>query len=68
MEEKEPRLYRIEKNCIGCRFCVDICSWDALEGRGRERSSFKIDEKLCPGCGICADCCPVGAIQKVKDE
>ncbi|WP_041313304.1 4Fe-4S binding protein [Heliomicrobium modesticaldum] len=64
MNNKVSQFYRIEKHCIRCGFCLDICSWDALDAPGKGRA-FTIEEDLCPGCGICVDCCPVGAIQKV---
>ncbi|KAB2953311.1 4Fe-4S dicluster domain-containing protein [Heliorestis acidaminivorans] len=63
-ERKEHSFYRIEEDCIGCKFCLNICTWDALDAYGREDKVFQIDGQLCPGCGCCAACCPVAAIRK----
>ncbi|MCW2277534.1 4Fe-4S dicluster domain-containing protein [Heliophilum fasciatum] len=59
------KFYRISDACVGCKFCLDICTWNALEEpvRQGDQEVYVIEEASCPGCGCCAACCPVGAIE-----
>ncbi|MFC1861839.1 ATP-binding protein [Chloroflexota bacterium] len=52
------------EKCIGCKTCVELCSFEAIGMRyypeyGEERSY--IDTEKCMGCGCCVINCPVGA-------
>jgi heterodisulfide reductase subunit A len=54
--------YIDEELCSGCRICVGLCPYSAIEfvslnGRGVSR----VNEALCKGCGTCVAACPSGA-------
>lgn len=49
----------INKNCVGCGVCVDICPVTALR---LNKTKVLIDGAICIDCGICAKKCPVKAI------
>jgi heterodisulfide reductase subunit A len=48
--------------CIGCRTCIDLCAYTAIEFDERRGVSV-VNEALCKGCGSCAGFCPSGAAQ-----
>ena len=58
---KEPIIAEVDENlCSGCRVCVTVCPYGAIEfvdGKAR------VNEMLCEGCGICEASCPVDAIR-----
>jgi Na+-translocating ferredoxin:NAD+ oxidoreductase subunit B len=45
--------------CLGCRQCVRVCPYDALDWDGR-LPHYKDDK--CVSCGLCADVCKPGTI------
>ncbi|BCZ44982.1 hypothetical protein psyc5s11_10490 [Clostridium gelidum] len=49
--------------CDGCGECVDVCDFDAIEGKSGY--IHMIDEFDCTKCGKCIDICPVSAIVKI---
>ncbi len=53
-----------EAQCGGCRVCIDICPYKAIERIELEdgRMVARVNEALCKGCGTCAGGCPAGAI------
>ena len=51
------------RNCAGCKLCIDICSYDAIEF-DEENKIVKVNEILCQGCGSCAAICPSGVSQQ----
>jgi MinD superfamily P-loop ATPase len=54
----------VDKNkCMGCRKCVDICYFKALEFKD---NIPKVSEFGCEGCGACELICPVNAIKLEK--
>lgn len=59
--EKEPIIAEVDRDrCNGCRVCVTVCPYGAIEiAEGKAR----VNEVLCEGCGACTASCPVGAIQ-----
>jgi len=59
--EKEPIIAEVDRDrCNGCRVCVTVCPYGAIEiTEGKAR----VNEILCEGCGACTASCPVGAIQ-----
>ncbi|WP_461208659.1 FAD-dependent oxidoreductase [Desulfocurvus sp. DL9XJH121] len=48
--------------CIGCKACIGLCAYSAIEFDERRRVSV-INEAMCKGCGSCAGHCPSGAAQ-----
>ncbi len=52
----------MEDFCMGCRTCMDICSYGAITFDG-ELSVCVVNEAICRGCGNCAGSCPSGAIR-----
>ncbi len=48
--------------CAGCRTCIELCPYTAIEYNAR-RSVSVVNEALCKGCGSCAGFCPSGAAQ-----
>jgi heterodisulfide reductase subunit A len=59
--ERDPLVAEVDRDkCNGCRVCVTVCPYGAVEiVEGRAR----VNEVVCEGCGACAASCPVGAIQ-----
>ncbi|HPS21157.1 MAG TPA: 4Fe-4S binding protein [Candidatus Omnitrophota bacterium] len=63
-----PNFFRSEyiaqldrNNCIGCKACMKVCLFKALE-YDTENKKVKIDQKKCYGCGICRSVCKKNAI------
>jgi heterodisulfide reductase subunit A len=48
--------------CAGCRTCIELCPYTAIEYNARMGVSV-VNEALCKGCGSCAGFCPSGAAQ-----
>lgn len=46
--------------CAGCRGCIKLCPYSAIEFDERRGVSV-VNEALCKGCGSCAGFCPSGA-------
>ena len=49
--------------CAGCRICIDICPYDAIDFDEEKRIAV-VNEILCQGCGACATACPGGVSQQ----
>ena len=59
--EKEPIIAEVDRDrCNGCRVCVTICPYNAIE---ITNGKAHVNEVLCEGCGMCTAACPVEAIQ-----
>ncbi len=46
--------------CAGCRTCIGLCAYSAIEFNER-RGISEVNEAVCKGCGSCAAFCPSGA-------
>ncbi|MCB2226103.1 MAG: FAD-dependent oxidoreductase [Desulfarculaceae bacterium] len=52
-----------EDACMGCRACLEACSYDAIEMRKTKGGpKAVVNPVLCKGDGLCNACCPTGAI------
>ena len=63
-EVERAHLYQAEidsKRCSACGRCKDVCSYFAVEVRGKV---YSITDR-CDGCGLCREVCPRGAIALV---
>lgn len=47
--------------CTGCGNCVDVCDYDAIDGKAK--FIHMIDKKMCEKCGACVDACGEGAVK-----
>ena len=60
--ELEPLTAKIDTDlCSGCRVCVDLCAYKALQVNANDQT-VAVEPTLCRGCGLCAAACPAGAI------
>lgn len=60
--ERNNFYYKIDKNCIGCKACINNTGCPALY---QESGKVFIDDVICNGCGLCQNFCPKAAIVKV---
>ena len=52
-----------EKKCMGCRACVSVCTYGAIEMRKTGRGDKAVvNPVICKGDGLCNAVCPTGAI------
>lgn len=68
--EIEPiTIYVNDKKCSGCKICISMCPYSAIEFDETNKRS-KIIDALCKGCGTCAATCPSGSMtaQGFSDE
>jgi heterodisulfide reductase subunit A len=63
LETKGNIAYITSRNCAGCKLCIDVCSYDAIE-YDAEKKIVKVNEILCQGCGSCSAICPSGVSQQ----
>ena len=55
-------IIKLDKNeCNGCKACIKICQFDALE-YDTVNEKVKVDYKKCCGCGICRAVCKKNAM------
>ena len=57
-------MITINKNCIACGVCVDICPISALR---LTKTGVIINKTICINCGICAKKCPFKAIKNIRN-
>ncbi len=56
--EIEPTTSWIDPDiCAGCRICIDLCPYGAIDFDPERRVSV-VNDALCKGCGSCAAFCP----------
>jgi len=51
----------VEKDCIGCTKCIQVCPVDAIVGAAKLMHT--VIESECTGCDLCAPVCPVDCIE-----
>ena len=56
----------LQKNCIACKRCVQICPEGCV--KGKEKNTFTPDYTYCKGCGLCAVVCPKADIIMVEEN
>jgi heterodisulfide reductase subunit A2 len=63
--EVQPMISGIDPDtCVGCKVCVGLCPYSAIEFDDRRGISV-VNDAVCKGCGSCSGYCPSGAA-KVK--
>ena len=51
------------RNCVGCKQCIEICPYDAISF-DEDKQLAVVNEILCQGCGACSAVCPSGTSQQ----
>ena len=52
-----------EDICSGCRFCNDLCPYNAIEYVEEDGGHSHVISALCKACGVCVAACPSSAIK-----
>ena len=66
IDETKALVAKIDmKKCIGCRRCLDVCCYDAIQALPKKA---KIVREQCAGCTLCTQVCPVAAIDVEERE
>jgi len=59
--EPEVKISQISESfCIGCKKCINVCSYGAITFDEAKKISV-VNEAICRGCGNCVAACPSGA-------
>jgi len=60
----EPNAaYVLEEVCSGCKTCVPMCPFSAVEFLLEEKKA-RVNPAMCKGCGTCVAACPSGSIHQ----
>lgn len=59
----EQQLIKLPGNCIGCGYCVKVCTKGAISFSAED--GVQIDRKLCDRCMECVETCYAKALQPV---
>ncbi len=59
-EQHRPGIFVIEKKCISCGKCIEVCPVSAINFYNKKA---KINREVCTGCGECMTICPSHAIE-----
>jgi heterodisulfide reductase subunit A len=64
--EIEPNTAYVDQGvCSGCRTCVALCPFQAIQLETIDgRSVAAVNQALCKGCGTCVAACPSGAAEQ----
>ena len=54
----------VEKDCIGCTKCIQVCPVDAIIGAAKQMHTIILD--ACTGCDLCIPACPVDCIISIQ--
>ncbi|MCL4322806.1 MAG: 4Fe-4S binding protein [Deltaproteobacteria bacterium] len=57
------RLPKLNKNCVFCGNCWELCPTGALSC---EKNKILLEPFLCTGCNLCKDICSFGAVRMYK--
>lgn len=62
---EKPRMlaHIVERDCIGCTKCIQVCPTDAIVGAPKLMHTVLADD--CTGCELCVAACPVDCIELV---
>ena len=63
MELDPNTAFVMEENCSGCKSCIPLCPYLAIEFEEETKKAW-IQEALCKGCGVCVAACPSGSIRQ----
>lgn len=66
MRRFERRPFFIQKNCAGCRACIEICPVSALRMSEKEKNKVVIKDSKCIRCFCCHEVCKYDAIEIKK--
>lgn len=61
----EAKPEYLQKNCIACRLCVQVCPEGCVSGE--EKNTFNCDYNYCKGCSLCSLACPKDDIEMVPE-
>jgi heterodisulfide reductase subunit A2 len=62
--ELEPNTaYVVEEACSGCKTCVPLCPYQAIQMVEATRKA-EVNQVLCKGCGVCVAACPSGSLRQ----
>ncbi len=64
-ESEDQVVAIIEKDCIGCTKCIQVCPVDAIVGSAKLMHTVIASE--CTGCDLCIPACPVDCIIQVAN-
>ncbi len=61
--DKRPEF--LQKDCIACNLCAQICPEGIISGDGK--NTYETQYEFCKGCGLCAAICPKDDIEMVPE-
>ncbi|MBU1864211.1 MAG: DUF362 domain-containing protein [Candidatus Omnitrophica bacterium] len=59
-DQHQPGIFVIEKKCISCGKCIEICPVNAI---GMRQEKARINREICTGCAECMHFCQAHAIE-----